>query len=76
MVLPDASYHVEPSEGDQSQNTDPQGQTLLLILFVDFQSGFPVQQMELWGRYRRMMLPAWVYLNVTIERVTLYDAHI
>ncbi|XP_015988177.2 type 2 DNA topoisomerase 6 subunit B-like isoform X1 [Rousettus aegyptiacus] len=49
LVLPDASYHVEPSEGDQSQNMDPQGQTLLLILFVDFQSGFPVQQMELWG---------------------------
>ncbi|XP_023391503.1 type 2 DNA topoisomerase 6 subunit B-like [Pteropus vampyrus] len=49
LVLPDVSYHVEPSEGDQSQNMDHQGQTLLLILFVDFHSGFPVQQMELWG---------------------------
>ncbi|KAM9222007.1 type 2 DNA topoisomerase 6 subunit B-like [Dugong dugon] len=28
---------------------DPQGHTLLLFLFVDFHSGFPVQRMELWG---------------------------
>ncbi|XP_016063752.1 PREDICTED: uncharacterized protein C11orf80 homolog [Miniopterus natalensis] len=49
MVLPDVSYQVESTEGDQPQNMDPQGQTLLLILFVDFHSGFPVQQMELWG---------------------------
>ncbi|XP_036115573.1 type 2 DNA topoisomerase 6 subunit B-like [Molossus molossus] len=48
-VLPDVSYQVESSKGDQSQNMDPQGQTLLLILFVDFHSRFPVQQMELWG---------------------------
>ncbi|XP_054426665.1 LOW QUALITY PROTEIN: type 2 DNA topoisomerase 6 subunit B-like [Pteronotus mesoamericanus] len=49
MVLPDVSYQVESSEGDQSQNMDPQRQTLLLILFVDFHSKFPVQQVELWG---------------------------
>lgn len=64
LVLPDVSYQVESIEGDQSQNVDPQGQTLLLFLFVDFHSGFPVQQMELWGRYRRMELPASVGLNV------------
>ncbi|XP_054581609.1 type 2 DNA topoisomerase 6 subunit B-like [Eptesicus fuscus] len=49
MVLPDVSYQVESSEGDQSQNMDLQEQTLLLILFVDFHSQCPVQQMELWG---------------------------
>ncbi|XP_045871526.1 type 2 DNA topoisomerase 6 subunit B-like isoform X1 [Meles meles] len=48
LVLPDVSYQVESSEGDQSQNMDSQGQTLLLFLFVDFHSGFPVQQTELW----------------------------
>uniref|UniRef100_A0A8C6G263 Type 2 DNA topoisomerase 6 subunit B-like n=1 Tax=Moschus moschiferus TaxID=68415 RepID=A0A8C6G263_MOSMO len=48
-VLPDVSYQVESGEGDQSQNMDPQGQTLLLFLFVDFHRGFPVQKMELWG---------------------------
>ncbi|XP_030667146.1 type 2 DNA topoisomerase 6 subunit B-like isoform X3 [Nomascus leucogenys] len=51
LVLPDVSYQVESSEGDQSQNMDPQGQTLLLFLFVDFHSAFPVQQMEIWGVY-------------------------
>ncbi|XP_013976582.2 type 2 DNA topoisomerase 6 subunit B-like isoform X5 [Canis lupus familiaris] len=51
LVLPDVSYQVESSERDQSQNTDSQGQTLLLFLFVDFQSGFPVQQTELWRVY-------------------------
>ncbi|XP_059788108.1 type 2 DNA topoisomerase 6 subunit B-like isoform X5 [Balaenoptera ricei] len=49
LVLPDVSYQMESSEGDQTQNMDPQGQTLLLFLFVDFHSGFPVQKMELWG---------------------------
>ncbi|XP_023593886.1 type 2 DNA topoisomerase 6 subunit B-like, partial [Trichechus manatus latirostris] len=49
LVVPDVSYQVESREGDQSQNTDPQGHTLLLFLFVDFHSGFPVQRMELWG---------------------------
>ncbi|XP_037695229.1 type 2 DNA topoisomerase 6 subunit B-like [Choloepus didactylus] len=49
LVLPDVNYQVEYSEEDQSQKMDPQGQTLLLFLFVDFHSGFPVQQMELWG---------------------------
>ncbi|KAM9080825.1 type 2 DNA topoisomerase 6 subunit B-like isoform 2-T2 [Megaptera novaeangliae] len=49
LVLPDVSYQVESSEGDQTQNMDPQGQTLLLFLFVDFHSGFAVQKMELWG---------------------------
>ncbi|XP_021572129.1 type 2 DNA topoisomerase 6 subunit B-like [Carlito syrichta] len=49
LVLPDVSYQVESTEGDQSQNMDPQGQTLLLFLFVDFHSAFPVQQMEIWG---------------------------
>ncbi|XP_047549125.1 type 2 DNA topoisomerase 6 subunit B-like isoform X3 [Lutra lutra] len=48
LVLPDVSYQVESSVGDQSQNMDSQGQTLLLFLFVDFHSGFPVQQPELW----------------------------
>uniref|UniRef100_A0A8C2YUN3 Chromosome 11 open reading frame 80 n=1 Tax=Chinchilla lanigera TaxID=34839 RepID=A0A8C2YUN3_CHILA len=49
LVLPDVSYQVEPSERNQSQTMDLQGQTLLLFLFVDFYSGFPVQQMEIWG---------------------------
>ncbi|KAB0358089.1 hypothetical protein FD754_002245 [Muntiacus muntjak] len=49
-VLPDVSYQVESGEGEeQSQNMDPQGQTLLLFLFVDFHRRFPVQKMELWG---------------------------
>ncbi|XP_077627532.1 type 2 DNA topoisomerase 6 subunit B-like [Crocuta crocuta] len=48
LVLPDVSYQVESSEGNQSQNMDSQGQTLLLFLFVDFHSGFPVQRTELW----------------------------
>ncbi|XP_078197641.1 type 2 DNA topoisomerase 6 subunit B-like isoform X3 [Callithrix jacchus] len=51
LVLPDVSYQVESREGDQSQNMDLQGQTLLLFLFVDFHSAFPVQQMEIWGVY-------------------------
>ncbi|KAI2561243.1 hypothetical protein G5576_006021 [Homo sapiens] len=51
LVLPDVSYQVESSEEDQSQTMDPQGQTLLLFLFVDFHSAFPVQQMEIWGVY-------------------------
>ncbi|XP_001496946.2 CAAX prenyl protease 2 isoform X1 [Equus przewalskii] len=49
LVLPDVSYRVECSKEDQSQNMDPQGQTLLLFFFVDFHSGFQVKQMELWG---------------------------
>ncbi|XP_063083662.1 type 2 DNA topoisomerase 6 subunit B-like [Cavia porcellus] len=49
LVLPDVSYQVESGEMNHSQNTDLQGQTLLLFLFVDFYSGFPVQQMEIWG---------------------------
>ena len=64
-MLPDVSYQVESGEGEEeSQNRDPQGQTLLLFLFVDFHRRFPVQKMELWGRYRRMGLPAWMCLNV------------
>uniref|UniRef100_A0A2K5DP91 TOP6B like initiator of meiotic double strand breaks n=1 Tax=Aotus nancymaae TaxID=37293 RepID=A0A2K5DP91_AOTNA len=51
LLLPDVSYQVESREGDQSQNMDLQGQTLLLFLFVDFHSAFPVQQMEIWGVY-------------------------
>uniref|UniRef100_A0A2K5YCC7 TOP6B like initiator of meiotic double strand breaks n=1 Tax=Mandrillus leucophaeus TaxID=9568 RepID=A0A2K5YCC7_MANLE len=51
LVLPDVSYRAESSEGDQSHNMDPQGQTLLLFLFVDFHSAFPVQQMEIWRVY-------------------------
>nr|XP_019810640.1 PREDICTED: type 2 DNA topoisomerase 6 subunit B-like isoform X2 [Bos indicus] len=64
-VLPDVSYQVESSEGeDQSQDMGPQGQTVLLFLFVDFHREFPGQKMELWGRYRRMGLPPWMCLNV------------
>ncbi|XP_027388638.1 CAAX prenyl protease 2 isoform X3 [Bos indicus] len=49
-VLPDVSYQVESSEGeDQSQDMGPQGQTVLLFLFVDFHREFPGQKMELWG---------------------------
>uniref|UniRef100_A0A8D2AWZ2 TOP6B like initiator of meiotic double strand breaks n=1 Tax=Sciurus vulgaris TaxID=55149 RepID=A0A8D2AWZ2_SCIVU len=51
LVLPDVSYRVESSEGDQYQNMDPQRQTLLLFLFVDFHSGFLVKQMEIWGTH-------------------------
>ncbi|XP_030874432.1 type 2 DNA topoisomerase 6 subunit B-like [Leptonychotes weddellii] len=53
LVLPDVSYQVESSEGDQSQNMDFHGQTLLLFLFVDFHSGFPVQQTELWSGIKK-----------------------
>ncbi|XP_075857775.1 type 2 DNA topoisomerase 6 subunit B-like isoform X3 [Microcebus murinus] len=49
LVLPDVSYLVESSKGAQFQNTDTQGHILLLFLFVDFHSGFPIQQMEIWG---------------------------
>ena len=64
-VLPDVSYQVESSEGeDQSQDMGSQGQTVLLFLFVDFHREFPGQKMELWGRYRRMGLPPWMCLNV------------
>ncbi|XP_055987552.1 type 2 DNA topoisomerase 6 subunit B-like [Sorex fumeus] len=49
LVLPDVSYQVESSESGQTQHMDPQGQTLLLFLFVDFHSGFSVEQKELWG---------------------------
>ena len=71
------SYQVESSEGHQSQNTDPQGQTLLLILFVDFHSGFPVQQMQLWGKCKNLGLPAWVSLSVKrIKKRRLYIMHI
>ncbi|XP_029414401.1 type 2 DNA topoisomerase 6 subunit B-like isoform X4 [Nannospalax galili] len=49
LVLPDAHYLVESSEGTQSQNMDPQGLALLLFLFIGFHSGFPVQQMEILG---------------------------
>nr|XP_040139983.1 type 2 DNA topoisomerase 6 subunit B-like [Ictidomys tridecemlineatus] len=49
FVLPDVSYQTESSEGAQSQNMDPQRQTLLLFLFVDFHSGFLIKQMEIWG---------------------------
>lgn len=49
-VLPDVSYQVESSEGeDQSQDMGSQGQTVLLFLFVDFHREFPGQKMELWG---------------------------
>ncbi|KAM7329704.1 hypothetical protein ACRRTK_011317 [Alexandromys fortis] len=49
LVIPDVSYQVEPSEGNQSQDVDSAGPALLLFLFVDFHSGFPVQQAEVWG---------------------------
>ncbi|XP_054999802.1 type 2 DNA topoisomerase 6 subunit B-like [Sorex araneus] len=49
LVLPDVSYQVESSDSGQTQHMDPQGQTLLLFLFVDFHSGLPVEQKELWG---------------------------
>ncbi|XP_042531787.1 type 2 DNA topoisomerase 6 subunit B-like [Dipodomys spectabilis] len=49
LVLPDVSYRVESSVGNQSQKIDPQGPTLLLFLFVDFYSGLTVQQKEIWG---------------------------
>ncbi|XP_062051950.1 type 2 DNA topoisomerase 6 subunit B-like [Lepus europaeus] len=49
VMLPDVGYQVGSSQRDQSQNMDPPGRTLLLFLFVDFHSGFPVQQTELWG---------------------------
>uniref|UniRef100_A0A8C0XF63 Type 2 DNA topoisomerase 6 subunit B-like n=1 Tax=Castor canadensis TaxID=51338 RepID=A0A8C0XF63_CASCN len=49
FMLPDVSYQVESSEGNQSQNMDPQGPTLLLFLFVDFHSGLPVHREEIWG---------------------------
>jgi hypothetical protein len=52
FMLPDVSYQVESSEGNQSQNMDPQGPTLLLFLFVDFHSGLPVHREEIWGRYK------------------------
>ncbi|KAK7813239.1 hypothetical protein U0070_005144, partial [Myodes glareolus] len=49
LVIPDVSYQVESIEGNQSQDMDSEGPALLLFLFVDFHSGFPVQQAEVWG---------------------------
>ncbi|TKC36569.1 hypothetical protein EI555_003492, partial [Monodon monoceros] len=80
LVLPDVSYQVESSEGDQTQNMDPQGQTLLLFLFVDFHSGFPVQKMELWGRQKWLpfssglfpiLSPDSQHMNSSLEVVIL-----
>lgn len=48
-MLPDVNYKVESPEGNQSPNMNVQGPALLLFLFVDFQSGVPVQQVEIWG---------------------------
>ncbi|XP_075403647.1 type 2 DNA topoisomerase 6 subunit B-like [Tenrec ecaudatus] len=51
LVLPDMRCQVNSCEGHLSQDVAPQGQTLLLFIFVDFHSGFPAQQMELWGTH-------------------------
>ncbi|XP_038190450.1 type 2 DNA topoisomerase 6 subunit B-like isoform X4 [Arvicola amphibius] len=48
LVIPDVNYQVESSEGNQSQDMDSEGPALLLFLFVDFHSRFPVQQAEVW----------------------------
>ncbi|GAB5578144.1 type 2 DNA topoisomerase 6 subunit B-like isoform X4 [Prionailurus iriomotensis] len=80
LVLPDVSYQVESSEGDQSQNMDSQGQTLLLFLFVDFHSGFPVQRTELWSGIKKCYRPCLAltqYLNYNISRAhTLLTVHL
>ncbi|XP_045153091.1 type 2 DNA topoisomerase 6 subunit B-like [Echinops telfairi] len=51
LVLPDMRCQAKSCEGRLSQDVAPQGQTLLLFIFVDFHSGFPAQQMELWGAH-------------------------
>lgn len=58
FILPDVNYKVELPEENQSQNA--QGPVLLLFLFVDFQSGVPVHQGEIWGMCRKMQQPDWV----------------
>ncbi|XP_047372227.1 type 2 DNA topoisomerase 6 subunit B-like isoform X2 [Sciurus carolinensis] len=72
LVLPDVSYRVESSEGDQYQNMDPQRQTLLLFLFVDFHSGFLVKQMEIWGTHT--LLTAHLSAILMESRSTVRDA--
>ncbi|XP_072495343.1 type 2 DNA topoisomerase 6 subunit B-like [Notamacropus eugenii] len=47
LVFPDVSYWIECCERRQPQN--PEEQTLLLFLMVDFHSGFPTELTEAWG---------------------------
>ncbi|KFO28356.1 hypothetical protein H920_10217 [Fukomys damarensis] len=72
LVLPDVSYQVESSERGQSQIMHLQGQTLLLFLFVDFHSGFPVQQMEIWGVHT--LLTAHLSAILTESHTVIQDS--
>ncbi|XP_049636839.1 type 2 DNA topoisomerase 6 subunit B-like [Suncus etruscus] len=66
LVLPDVSYQAESSERGQHLRTDPQGQTLLLFLFVDFHSRLQAQHMEPWGVH--------VWLTTHLSRI-LVESH-
>ncbi|XP_058518741.1 type 2 DNA topoisomerase 6 subunit B-like [Ochotona princeps] len=68
-LLPDVSYRVASSQGEQSQNVDPRGQTLLLFLFVDFHSGFPVQPIESWGIHTLLTAHLGAVLRESRHRV-------
>ncbi|XP_052616064.1 type 2 DNA topoisomerase 6 subunit B-like [Peromyscus californicus insignis] len=72
LVLPDVCYQVESSEGNQSQVMDSQGPVLLLFLFVDFHSGFPVQQVEIWGLHT--LLTAHLSAILSESRSTVQDS--
>ncbi|CAH6793506.1 Gm960 [Phodopus roborovskii] len=72
LVLPDVSYHVGSSEGNQSQYMDSQGPALLLFLFVDFHSGCPVQQVKIWGLHA--LLTAHLSAILSESRSTVQDS--
>ncbi|XP_040826739.1 type 2 DNA topoisomerase 6 subunit B-like [Ochotona curzoniae] len=63
-LLPDVSYRVVSRQGEQSQ-----GQTLLLFLFVDFHSGFPVQPIESWGVHTLLTAHLGAVLRESCHRV-------
>ncbi|CAO2584211.1 Type 2 DNA topoisomerase 6 subunit B-like, partial [Lemmus lemmus] len=72
LVIPDVSYQVESSEENRSQDMDSEGPALLLFLFVDFHSGFPVQQAEVWGLHT--LLTAHLSAILSESRSTVQES--
>ncbi|XP_038190460.1 type 2 DNA topoisomerase 6 subunit B-like isoform X5 [Arvicola amphibius] len=72
LVIPDVNYQVESSEGNQSQDMDSEGPALLLFLFVDFHSRFPVQQAEVWGLHT--LLTAHLGATLAESRSTVQES--
>ncbi|NP_001413915.1 TOP6B like initiator of meiotic double strand breaks [Rattus norvegicus] len=70
FILPDVNYKVELPEENQSQNA--QGPVLLLFLFVDFQSGVPVHQGEIWGLHT--LLTTHLSTILSESRSTVQDS--